>query len=227
MRMTHRVLAVSESLADMLACGGVDERKIDMSPNGVAAERFPPSHRDRARFVVGFAGSLKPWHGLDTLVGAMADVPTVHLEVVGHGPLDHLLDAIPAGRLTRLGARPHSEVIRRMAGWDVGVAPYAPIDDFWFSPLKVLEYMAAGACPVVSDLGDAAQVLGYGRRGVLVPAGDTAALSAEIHALAHDRARAARLGDRARRWVSAERSWSANARRALAAIERGPIREAA
>ncbi|MBO0712563.1 MAG: glycosyltransferase, partial [Acetobacteraceae bacterium] len=218
---------VSEPLADALARNGVNECKIDVSPNGVATERFPRSHRDRARFVVGFAGSLKPWHGLDTLVDAMAEVPDAHLEVVGHGPLAHLLDAIPADRVTRLGARPHSEVIGLMAGWDIGVAPYAPIEHFWFSPLKVLEYMAAGACPVVSDLGDAPQVLGYGRRGVLVPAGDAAALAAEIRALAQNRTRATRLGDLARGWVSAERSWSANARRALAAIECEPVREAA
>jgi glycosyltransferase involved in cell wall biosynthesis len=227
MAMTQRVLAVSEPLADALARGGVDERKIEVSPNGVAAERFPRPHRDESRFVVGFAGSLKPWHGLDTLVDAMADVTDAQLEVVGHGPLDHLFDALPAGRVTRFGARPHSDVVGLMAGWDVGVAPYAPIDGFWFSPLKVLEYMAAGACPVVSDLSDAPKVLGYGRRGVLVPAGDAAALAAEIRTLAHNRERAMRLGERARRWVSTKRSWSANAQRALAAIERGPVREAA
>ena len=225
--MTQRVLAVSESLADALARSGVDASKIAVCPNGVAAERFRPSHRDETRFVVGFAGSLKPWHGLDTLLEAMTTVPEAHLEVVGHGPLDRLLDALPADRVTRLGARPHSDVIDLMAGWDIGVAPYAPVEDFWFSPLKVLEYMAAGACPVASDLGEVPRLLGDGRRGVLVPPGNADALAAGIRGLSRDRDRAQRLGDRARRWVAANRSWSVNARRALAAMDDRSTRKAA
>jgi glycosyltransferase involved in cell wall biosynthesis len=114
-----------------------------------------------------------------------------------------------------------------MSGWDVGLAPYAPAEHFWFSPLKVLEYMAAGACPVVSDLGDAAKLLGDGRRGLLVPAGDAAALAAAIRDLARDRDRARRLGERARTWVAGNRSWSVNARRALAVLERPAARSAA
>jgi glycosyltransferase involved in cell wall biosynthesis len=177
--------------------------------------------------VVGFAGSLKPWHGIDILVEAVARVPEAHLEVVGHGPLEGLLDRLQDDQLTRLGARPHAEVIELMAGWDVGVAPYAPIRDFWFSPLKVLEYMAAGACPVASDLGDAAELLGHGRRGVLVPAGDAAALAAALAGLAADRERTRSLGTRARAWVAAHRSWSANASRALALLNTRQSREAA
>jgi glycosyltransferase involved in cell wall biosynthesis len=227
MTATDRVLAVSEPLAAALARDGVDRAKIDVSPNGVAADRFPRSRRDRARFIVGFAGSLKPWHGIDTLVEALARVPDAHLEVAGHGPMSELLDRVPADRLTCMGARPHAEVIGLMAGWDVGLAPYAPAEGFWFSPLKVLEYMAAGACPVVSELGDAAHLLGHGRRGVLVPAGDAGALATAIAELARDRDRARRLGDRARRWVTVNRPWSVTARRALAALGHRPAKQAA
>jgi glycosyltransferase involved in cell wall biosynthesis len=105
-----------------------------------------------------------------------------------------------------------------MAGWDAGVAPYAPVESFWFSSLKVLDYMAAGACPVVSELGDAAVVLGGGERGVLVPAGDAGALAEAIDALARDREHARQLGARARIWVRAHRGWSINAHRVLAAV---------
>ena len=224
---TDRVFAVSEPLARALVADGVDEAKIEVVPNGVAPERFAPPSRDPERFVVGFAGSMKPWHGIETLVDAVSRLPNVHLEVAGHGPLDDLLDALPAERVTRWGARPNAEVIGLMASWDVGLAPYAPAEDFWFSPLKVLEYMAAGTCPVVSELGDAPELLGHGRRGVLVPAGDADALAAAIGAMTSDRDRARRIGARARRWVAANRSWSVNARRALAALQRRPVRSAA
>jgi glycosyltransferase involved in cell wall biosynthesis len=227
MAATDRVLAVSVPLARALVADGVDAGKVEVLPNGVAPERFAPARRDPERFVVGFAGSMKPWHGIDTLVEAISQVPNVHLEVAGHGPQDALLERLPAERVTRFGVLPQARVAELMAGWDVGLAPYAPVDGFWFSPMKVLEYMAAAACPVASDVGDAAEVLGQGRRGVLVPAGDAPALAAALAGLAADRGRTRLLGDRARDWVAAHRSWSANASRALTLLNTRRIREAA
>jgi glycosyltransferase involved in cell wall biosynthesis len=87
--------------------------------------------------------------------------------------------------------------------------------------------MAAGACPVASDLGDAAAVLDHGRRGVLVPPGDAQALAAALAGLGADRGRARLLGARARAWVTSHRSWSANANRALALLSARRVREAA
>ena len=219
MSATNRVLAVSEPLARALVRDGVEAAKIELAPNGVAAQRFPSPRRDPDRFVVGFAGTMKPWHGLDTLIEAVSHVPAAHLEVAGHGPHEQLLDRLSGERMTRFGALPHADVIRLMSGWDVGVAPYSPLEGFWFSPLKVLEYMAAGACPVASDLGDTAELLDYGRRGVVIPAGDADALADALMGLARDRQRARTLGERARAWVAANRSWSANAQRALAALD--------
>jgi glycosyltransferase involved in cell wall biosynthesis len=82
--------------------------------------------------------------------------------------------------------------------------------------------MAAGTCPVVSEVGDARQTLGGGKRGVLVPPADAGALASAIQGLASDREHARRLGRRAREWVREHRSWSVNAARALAAL-RAPV----
>ncbi|MBO0728614.1 MAG: glycosyltransferase family 4 protein [Acidimicrobiaceae bacterium] len=223
MAETDRVLAVSKALARVLGADGVDASRIEVVPNGVASERFAPARRDPERFVVGFAGSMKPWHGIETLVDAVLAVPNVHLEVVGHGPQEALLDRLPAKQVTRFGTLPHARVMELMASWDVGLAPYAPVEGFWFSPMKVLEYMAAGACPVASDLGDAAELLGQGRRGVLIPPADAEALAAALARLAADRERAWVLGADARAWVAAHRPWSANASRALALLRRQEI----
>jgi glycosyltransferase involved in cell wall biosynthesis len=219
---TGRVLAVSAALADALCEAGTPADKLEVVPNGVAAQRFPRPMRDPRCFVVGFAGSLKPWHGVETMVQALRAVPGAHLEVLGHGPLEEALARLPAEQVSRLGARPHAEVLERMAGWDAGLAPYGSLERFWFSPLKVLEYMAAGTCPVVSDVGEARELLGDGRRGILVPAGDVHALATAIAALAQNRAKARELGHRARAWVRANRTWRVNAERALAALGATP-----
>jgi glycosyltransferase involved in cell wall biosynthesis len=217
----ERVLAVSEPLARRLVADGVHARRVEVLPNGVDSARFRPTIRDETRFVAGFAGSLKPWHGVEILVEALAAAPETHLEVIGTGPCIDALDALPPGRVTRRGTLPHREVAAAIARWDVGVAPYLPLEGFWFSPLKVLEYMAAGCCPVVSDLGDAREVLGDGERGVVVAPGDPAALSHALRTLSRDRQRTSRLGRAARAWVATERTWAAVAGRILDAL-RGP-----
>src|SRR5262249_50200142 len=85
------VLAVSEPLAEWLRSTGCNAPG-EVVPNAVDPAGFPaPPPRRRARFVVGFAGSLKPWHGIDVMLDAcrtaMAADPCLYLEIVGGGPM--------------------------------------------------------------------------------------------------------------------------------------------
>jgi glycosyltransferase involved in cell wall biosynthesis len=216
-----RIFAVSTPLATLLRREGVDADKVEVTPNAVTPAKIPP-RRNRNGFTVGFAGSLKAWHGIEVMVEAVraaaARVPDLRLEIVGDGPLAPALDRLdlPPHRFRWYGARPHAETLRMLSSWDVGVAPYvAASPTFYFSPLKVVEYMAAGTCPVASDLGEIRSLLGGGERGVLVPPDDCAALAAALVDLATDRARAAALGARARSYAQGSLSWRRNARRAL------------
>ena len=197
-------------------------------------ERFPARRHRGQGLTVGFAGSLKPWHGVEVLADAFASaartVFDLRLEVVGDGPLAGAFDRVnlPPERFRRYGARPHDETLRILASWDIGVAPYvAACPTFYFSPLKVVEYMAAGACPVASDLGDIRYLLGDGARGVLVPPGDASALASALIELAGDRARVAAVGARARRHAHASLSWRRNARRVLDCLGSVPARRLA
>src|SRR5262249_29471501 len=173
-RRSARVLGVSSALRRWLAANGVVPDRVGVVPNAIAPEKFSPRRiRSDAAFVVGFCGSLKTWHGINVLVEAcrtaFGEESSLRLDVVGSGPLEHRLreTGLPAGRFLAHAAVPHTQAIERMRSWDVGVAPYLPLEDFYFSPLKVLEYMAAGLCPVVSALGDLPALLGEGDRGVL------------------------------------------------------------
>ena len=228
-----RIFAVSRPLAKLLVRAGVDRAKVEVMRNAVTPERFPARRRHAPGLTVGFAGSLKPWHGVEVLAAAFADaareILDLRLEVVGDGPLAGVFDrvSLPRERFRQYGARPHDETLRILASWDIGVAPYvAACPTFYFSPLKVVEYMAAGACPVASDLGDIRHVLGDGARGVLVPPGDVSGLASALIDLARDRARMAALGARARRHAHGSLSWRRNARRVLDSLRsvqaRGP-----
>jgi glycosyltransferase involved in cell wall biosynthesis len=218
-RGTDRIVVVSQALRQWLEEEGVERERIEVVPNAVAPTQIGRRRvRDDNEFVLGFCGSLKAWHGIDVLLEgcaiAFAQEPTLRLEVVGSGPLDRLLDSadLPANRVRAFGTLAHSEALGCLRGWDVGVAPYLPLEGFYFSPLKVVEYMAVGLCPVASDLGDLPALLADGGRGVLVPAGDAERLASAFLELAHDRERAAELGRRARAYVFDAHTWEENAR---------------
>jgi glycosyltransferase involved in cell wall biosynthesis len=228
---TARVLAVSRQLADKLALEGVEPERVDVLPNGVDPAKFVP-RRETANgaFTVGFAGSLKPWHGVEVLLAAFRRAreraPALQLEIVGDGPAATAL----AAELSRDGVKWHGRLshrvtIARMSRWGAGVAPYLPFDGFYFSPLKVVEYMAAGACPVASDLGQIGELLGGGTRGVVVPAGDPEALAEALVGLAHNPSRARELARRARNHALATLTWDRNAETVLQVL--GPLATAA
>ena len=186
------VTAVSEPLARQLSGLGVADHRITVVPNGVDVDMFTrvtddevASARDAlglwGRQVVGFAGSVKPWHGVDDLIAAFARiaprVPDASLLVVGDGPMLETLriqarELELADRVVFTGAVPHSRMAVLVNLMDVAVAPFRPLSSFYFSPIKLFEYMAGGALVVASDLGQIAEVIEHGRSGLLYRAGD-------------------------------------------------------
>jgi starch synthase len=209
------IVAVSEPLRDWLESLGVQAARIGVIPNPAAHEgrgdEPPPGRREELR--VGFAGSLKPWHGIRTLLSAaeatLSHGARVRFELVGEGPEAALVEQAAARLpgLTALGHLPHRESLRRMRSWDIGVAPYTSIESFYFSPLKLGEYMAAGLCPVVSDVGSLAAIVEDGRAGIVIPPDDPQALCQALLGLDADRDRLARLADRARTLATRRPTW--------------------
>ena len=64
---TDRVFVVSAALAERLGDDGIDATRISVTPNAIDPAKFGLRRRSRAdrTFTIGFAGSLKPWHGID------------------------------------------------------------------------------------------------------------------------------------------------------------------
>lgn len=174
-------------------------------PDGVRVT-MPPAPMP-TQPVVGYAGHLYAWKGVDLLVEAMTHVPDARLLIVGgHDKEPDLarLKALAAerriaDRVTFTGAVPPSMVGAHLAQMQILVLPNpaSAISTHFTSPLKLFEYMAAGRPIVASDLPAIREVLQNEETALLVEAGRPEAFAAAITRLMADRALAERLAGRA------------------------------
>jgi glycosyltransferase involved in cell wall biosynthesis len=222
LRHARRIVTNSRQMRDLLIKANVDAGKIGVVINGVGLNLFTPTGETRrpvpaGAIVIGFSGSLKAWHGVEFLCDAfrqIADDPRVHLLVVGDGPQRKAVEALRAempDRVTFAGAHPLEDMPAWMRGMDIAVAPYPPMDNFYFSPLKVLDAMACGIANVASDIGQVSELLRDGETGLLVPPGDAAALAGALRKLANDPQLRARLGEAGLREAREHHDWQARA----------------
>lgn len=225
---------VSQPLADYVVAHGAAPERVHVLPNAVDPALFHPAVDGRhvrrrygldGRIVVGFAGRMRPWHDGPTLLRAFARLhaadPAYHLLLVGELPAE-MTDAIRraglAEAVTCTGPIPHAEVPAHLAAMDVAVCSHAAEvadDGFYFSPLKLFEYLACAVPTVAAAVGQPAELIQPGHNGELYPPGDDAALAAAIARLVADPVRARRMAWNGATLVLRSHTWAQNAARVL------------
>jgi glycosyltransferase involved in cell wall biosynthesis len=216
---------------------GTPASKVVRLEWGADTERFrpdaggtPPFARP-APIVALFAGAFRSWHGAIHLARAIkalrrrgrSDIGAVF---VGDGPelaaVKH--EAAGLSNVTFMGAVAHARMPSHLAAADIGVAPFdvgahQPLAlGFFWSPLKIFEYMASGL-PVVAPAVDRIPTLvGHEQEGLLYDPSLTDALADALVRLTDPRLREA-LGSAARERAVREYSWKAHCAAIVRAVE--------
>ncbi|HEY2955266.1 MAG TPA: glycosyltransferase family 4 protein [Candidatus Eisenbacteria bacterium] len=244
------VICVSEELVPYVVARGARPERVLVLPNGVDVEAFARREYDSAadpavesaaarpatpvRF--GFAGSFKPWHGCDVILEAAARAaahePSITFDLLGEGPLLAPLVgrawALGLGSRVRfLGAWPHARVPAFLRSLDVAIAAAPAGIDYYFSPLKLCEYAAAGCAIIAPHAGQVARRFRHGVDAWLVAPGAPAELAEAMVMLACDPALRRRLGEAAAARARAEFDWSHVARRLIEGLEAARQRRSA
>jgi glycosyltransferase involved in cell wall biosynthesis len=228
------VLAVSSLLRDHAVSLGAEPARVQVVPNGVNSELFKPGAADRQLRqrlgladgpVLGFVGGLRPWHGVEVLPDLLERLaprhPRLQLLIVGEGPLRPELERRLnqrnlSGRVVFTGALAHEQVGDVIRLFEVALAPYPALDHaFYFSPLKVFEYMACGVGVVAARCGQIAELVRDGETGLLYPAGDFEALAQACDRMLGEPKLRHLLGERAADFVRTHFTWDRNAARAV------------
>ena len=199
LRRARRVSALWTGAADaLIAQHGVPADRIRVIPNGVPASHFPlvdDARRTAARnqlgladdaSVVAYVGALAPEKNVGTAIAAVAELPGLSLLVAGDGPERTALHQYAAthapGRVRFLGTVRDPGLV--FAASDVIVL--ASLKEGM--PAVLVEAGLSGVPVVATDVGGVAAIVADGENGVLVPAGDVAALRTGLRRVLDDSA---------------------------------------
>jgi glycosyltransferase involved in cell wall biosynthesis len=234
-RMCARADLIVTPTAAILPAATPREKVVELEW-GADTERFRPGAGAAPPFamppgvVAIFAGAFRSWHGAAHLARAIGELRArgrndISAVFVGNGPeLERVRrESHGLSGVTIAGAISHTDMPACLAAAHIGVAPFdiaahkALSLGFYWSPLKIFEYMAAGL-PVVAPAVDRIPALVQHEREGLLYDQAPGALAATLERLTNPSLRE-RLGRAARERAVREYSWRRHCEKLMAAIQ--------
>jgi glycosyltransferase involved in cell wall biosynthesis/polysaccharide pyruvyl transferase WcaK-like protein len=239
-KRADHVFTLTGPMKEELIRRGVPAERITLIPNSCEPERFTPRDRDlelSARLgipldvpVIGYVGTFVQYEGLELLAEAAAILRErghdFRLLLVGNenvsgsevGPITAQIQRICAerglaDRVIMPGRVPHEEVEAYYSLIDIAPFPRKsqPVTEM-VSPMKPLEAFAMEKAVVASSVAALAEMVEHERTGLIFEKDNVENLADTLARLIGDPQLRRRLGSEARRWVEANRTWTATAR---------------
>ncbi len=166
------------------------DKKIWVIPNGVDFDAFKDINlgfhfkkKGIKEVSIGFIGSFHDYHDIDFLINIFIEVlnqrPNIKLILIGDGQYKDLVikkvrdSNVPKDKIILYGRLIYSDMVSKLINdIDICVAPFRCYKKFYFSPLKIFDYMAAGKAIITTELGQIKEILTDGINAKLVKPGD-------------------------------------------------------
>ena len=180
----------TQDLVRHMRAGGVPPEKTAYIPTFTSVDNLPALHRATldtptdAKLLLTLS-RLHPTKGLDTLLMALRDLPDCYLWIAGEGPMRAELETLARqsgviGRVRFLGWRTDRGALLRAADICLLPSSYEPFGTV------ILDAWSTRCAFIACDSAGPRAHLQNGINGMLVPAGDAAALAAAIRAVNSD-----------------------------------------
>ena len=176
--------------------------------------------------VIGFAGSMYPWQGLNILIEAFEKVcnKNIYLMIIGKdvdkeyrsmNKLKELANSIDTKKIIFTGSIPYEEMPKYLSSCDILACPTIESfnGEFHGSPTKLFEYMAMGKGIIASNLAQIGEILEDNKNAILIEPGNKKQLAEVILKLTSDEKLREMLGKNARKKAIEKYTWGENIKR--------------
>lgn len=228
LKLANAIITVSEELKEFYVRKGILSEKIFVVPNGANIEKFSPLSgnnvapdiKQTKNLVIGFIGTFNKWHGINTLGETIWKCSKLETRtkflLIGDGPLKpdlekYINDHDLQNFVQFSGIVPHNQIPQYISAMDIVIAPYPKLDFFYFSPLKIFEYMSSAKAIIAARIGQVEELIQDGINGFLYEPDNQDELMSKLLMLVDDRSLRHKFGERARQTILKNYTWDRNA----------------
>jgi glycosyltransferase involved in cell wall biosynthesis len=221
LRRADLITSMADHMTARIVALGGDPAKIVVNHFGVDENVFTPTTREprpAAEVVLVHSRHFKPVYNFEQLLAALPNIfaalPAARLVFLSDGPLRPRVEAAVRAmgygeRVAFVGYRPPAEVAAYLRDADIFITTSRSDG----ANISLLEAMASGCYPVVTDIPATRQWFDAGAVGTAVPLDDAGALAAAVVAAARDAEGRRRARTPNRAVVLARGLWRDNMRR--------------
>lgn len=195
------VSCVSEEVRDKVISLGVSPEKVVVSHNRVDSHVFNPNvngneiqqrYKLHDKIVIGWTGSFRSFHGLDTVVHAFKKIHSrfgnAVLMLVGDGSEYEKIKTLATSlglkdHVILTGRQPITAIPAYIKNFSIGLVSANSASGFHYSPLKLREYLAMGKAVIAPRAGDIPSLFKDGEDIILYQAGDVDNLAQQLERL--------------------------------------------
>jgi len=221
------VLPVTSVLAEFVKQSGVPEQRIQVIANGIDLAMFEQVYDSEqakqelavnGKFVLGFTGFVREWHGLEYVLDFIAQHSNkdMILLLVGDGPARLSLESKArslgiADKLIITGVVPRDRIVHYVAAFDIALQPDVVA---YASPLKLFEYMIMARAIVAPDTANIREVLSDGENAVLFDSSQNDGLVLAVDRICQDQSLREKISANARQTIfNRGFTWENNAKK--------------